>query len=32
VYAYGPNGTFPSSSYQNANYWVDVVFTASKAT
>lgn len=28
VYRYGPNG-FPSNSYGAANYWVDVVFTAS---
>ncbi len=27
VYAYGSGGTFPTGSYQSANYWVDVVFT-----
>jgi hypothetical protein len=27
VYAYGGNGTFPSSSYKASNYWVDVVFS-----
>jgi hypothetical protein len=27
VYAYGGNGTFPSSSYNASNYWVDVVFS-----
>jgi hypothetical protein len=26
VYAYGANPAFPSSTYQAANYWVDVVF------
>ena len=26
VYAYGPSGTFPQFTYQNENYWVDVVF------
>ena len=26
VYRYGPGGTMPSSSYQNSNYWVDVLF------
>jgi hypothetical protein len=33
VYAYGPAGSFPSSSYQGSNYWVDVVLapTASAA-
>jgi hypothetical protein len=25
VYAYGAAGTFPTSSYQGSNYWVDVV-------
>ncbi len=29
VYAYGPNGTFPTGSYNATNYWVDVVFTPS---
>jgi WD40 repeat protein len=27
VYAYGPESSFPSVSYQATNYWVDVVFT-----
>lgn len=26
VYAYGKSGTFPSSSYNSNNYWVDVAF------
>lgn len=26
VFGYGPAGTFPLSSFANANYWVDVVF------
>ncbi len=26
VYNYGPAGTFPSSTFNSANYWVDVVF------
>lgn len=26
VYSYSPTSTFPTSSYQSANYWVDVVF------
>jgi hypothetical protein len=26
VYRYGTGGGFPSSTYQSANYWVDVVF------
>lgn len=29
VYRYGIGGGFPSSSYQSANYWVDVVFNTS---
>jgi hypothetical protein len=29
VYRYGPAGTFPTYSWNNTNYWVDVVFTAS---
>jgi len=28
VYAYGSASSFPSSSYQATNYWVDVLFTA----
>jgi methionine-rich copper-binding protein CopC len=27
VYAYGAGNTFPSSSWQGSNYWVDLVFT-----
>ncbi len=27
VYAYAASTTFPASSYQSSNYWVDVVFT-----
>src|SRR5207249_4077961 len=27
VYAYSSASKFPSSSYQSANYWVDVVFS-----
>jgi hypothetical protein len=27
VYAYGPAGTFPHSSYASSNYWVDVVLS-----
>jgi hypothetical protein len=27
VYAYGPAGTFPLSSYNASNYWVDVVYS-----
>ncbi len=29
VYAYGPGGIFPTSTWQSANYWVDVVFRTS---
>jgi WD40 repeat protein len=29
VYAYGATSTFPDSSFNGTNYWVDVVFTAS---
>ncbi len=28
VYAYGSGGGFPSSTYQNSNYWVDVLFSS----
>jgi hypothetical protein len=28
VYSYGGSSLFPSLSYQNSNYWVDVLFTA----
>ncbi len=31
VYRYGTGGGFPGSTYQSANYWVDVVFTTSGA-
>ena len=27
VYAYGASSSFPSSTYNSTNYWVDVVFT-----
>ena len=27
VYQYGASSSFPSSTYQSSNYWVDVVFT-----
>ncbi|MGO4611005.1 DUF4082 domain-containing protein, partial [Variovorax sp. 2RAF20] len=29
VFSYGANSTFPTSSYQASNYWVDVVFNQS---
>ena len=29
VYRYGTGGVFPTSTYNNTNYWVDVVFTSS---
>jgi hypothetical protein len=29
VYSYGSNSTFPTSSYNGTNYWVDVVFVPS---
>jgi Domain of unknown function (DUF4082)/Cadherin-like domain len=31
VYAYGSSSTFPTSSYNAGNYWVDVVFAAAGA-
>jgi hypothetical protein len=31
VYVYGPTG-FPSNSYRNANYWVDVLFNGTGTT
>ena len=31
VYRYGSGGVFPTSTYNNSNYWVDVVFTTSAA-
>ena len=27
VYAYGSSNTFPTSTYNNNNYWVDVVYS-----
>ena len=27
VYAYGSSNTFPSSTYNASNYWVDVVYS-----
>jgi hypothetical protein len=27
VYTYGATSAFPTSSYQNSNYWIDVMFT-----
>ena len=32
VYAYSASSTFPSSTFQSTNYWVDVVFTTAAAT
>jgi methionine-rich copper-binding protein CopC len=32
VYGYGANGTFPTGTYQNTNYWVDVVYEPVPAT
>jgi hypothetical protein len=29
VYAYGSSNTFPTSTYNNNNYWVDVVYSPS---
>src|SRR5262249_48166290 len=26
IFAYGPSGTFPTTTFQSSNYWVDVVF------
>ena len=31
IYAYSASSTFPSATYQSANYWVDVVFETSTA-
>ena len=31
VYAYGSTSTFPSQTFNGANYWVDVVFNAGSA-
>ena len=32
VFAYGSSGTFPNTSFNHTNYWVDVVFTATVTT
>jgi hypothetical protein len=32
AYIYGTSSTFPTSTYQSSNYWVDVVFTASSGS
>src|SRR5205807_2042654 len=32
VYTYGPAGSFPVSSYQASNYWVDVLFVPSSTS
>jgi len=29
VYTYGPSGGFPTSSFNAANYWVDVIYSSS---
>jgi len=29
VYSYGPASTFPSSTFNAGNYWVDVVYSPS---
>ncbi|MBO0881226.1 MAG: DUF4082 domain-containing protein, partial [Mycobacterium sp.] len=31
VYSYGPDGTFPSNTYNATNYWVDVVYSPGSA-
>ncbi len=31
VYRYASSSSFPNASYQNSNYWVDVVFTTTAA-
>ena len=31
VYSYGPSGTFPTDTFNSANYWVDVMFQAEPA-
>jgi Domain of unknown function (DUF4082)/Bacterial Ig-like domain/Bacterial Ig domain len=31
VYQYGTTSSFPASTFQSSNYWVDVVFTATTA-
>ena len=32
VYAYGSSNTFPSNTYNNNNYWVDVVYSPSSGS
>ena len=32
VYAYGSANTFPTNTYQDDNFWVDVVFSPSRAS
>ncbi len=32
VYAYGSSNTFPTSTYNNNNYWVDVVYSQTLST
>ncbi len=32
VYAYGSSNTFPGSTYQDSNFWVDVVFSPAAST
>ncbi|WP_046864563.1 DUF4082 domain-containing protein [Microvirga massiliensis] len=32
VYAYGQSGTFPTSTYNASNYWVDTIFRQSTST
>ncbi len=32
VYAYGTTSTFPTSTFNSTNYWVDVVFSSAPAT
>lgn len=32
VYSYGASPTFPTQTYQNANYWADVLFTPATFT
>jgi hypothetical protein len=32
VYMYGSNSSFPNNTYDGANYWVDVVFSATTAS
>ncbi len=32
VYAYGPAGTFPSNAFRSTNYWVDVVYSSTRAS